>query len=1779
MAAQQIGIVTTVVGHVVAVNADGVERVLVVGDVVYADEVIRTADAGAVTIQFNDGGWFDLGGNAQAVLDSDVYSQEGPEAEAAGAVAKVEDIQAAIEAGGDPTQLLPPTAAGAAAGGAGGEEGGHSFVVLNHDFNALNPEAGIPTAAEPLLFENTIDIILPTEEPEPSIVVSVEVDVEIGGGEPGEGGIVLIPGGTPITGGVAGASVIEGSDGSSHQVTFLITLSQVAAAPVTVTYTIVPVSATNPDDYFDGAQTGTVTIPAGYIGFTVTQNIVADILVEGNETFQIVLSNPVGATLTNDTATVTIIDDDMNPVANDDTNWVQEDNFVGESETVTASGNVLQSIVHPGDPSPALSFADAADNDDNPLILTWGVEPAVYGTIVKNADGSYVYHLDNGNPAIQGLSAGETLAETFTYTITDGVNTPDTATLTITIFGADDGVTITGIGSTQGDETVFENDLPAGSSSNDSALTQTGSFNIVALDGIASVTVGGTALTLAQLQGLGSTPVVIDTTYGALTLTGYAGNAQGGTVSYSYELDTTVDNDSQAGATDAGFIESISVTVMDEDGSSNASAVTINIVDDAPTAVDDGTIIVPEDTAVTINAFGNDTFGADGVDTDNNPTAVVTFTAAANGTVSYDAGTGLFTYAPNSGYAGSDSFTYTIKDGDADPSTATVTLQVSKDSIPQVGQPTNLVVDEDGFAFANADGSPLRPGETDSTESLTQSGTVVVNFGADVPADLLTSIALLDTGALDSQLQTLDGTSVTFALVDGKLVGSSGGTPVITIEITNASAVGSDVTYTYKATLAQPVKHADGFGENTDLLSGVTFEVTDSDLTTAQGIFSVTVVDDIPSITVSAVAAADALTVDETVLATNASANFADNFGNAPNFGADGGSSVTSAYALSVTGGNGVDSGLDNLAGQNILLYNNGGVIEGRVGEDVYFTVSVSGTGTVTLDQKIALKHPDGTNPDDAVTLSAANLIVLTRTDTITDGDGDTSTGSASINIGTALSFEDDGPSITVSAVAAADALTVDETVLATNASANFADNFGNAPNFGADGGSSVTSAYALSVTGGNGVDSGLDNLAGQNILLYNNGGVIEGRVGEDVYFTVSVSGTGTVTLDQKIALKHPDGTNPDDAVTLSAANLIVLTRTDTITDGDGDTSTGSASINIGTALSFEDDGPSITVSAVAAADALTVDETVLATNASANFADNFGNAPNFGADGGSSVTSAYALSVTGGNGVDSGLDNLAGQNILLYNNGGVIEGRVGEDVYFTVSVSGTGTVTLDQKIALKHPDGTNPDDAVTLSAANLIVLTRTDTITDGDGDTSTGSASINIGAALSFEDDGPTFASATDGYIANEVGTLHGAVDVSFGTDGFGAYSLSGSVAPDGLTYGVMDNPDGSSVLTATTDGTGDKFFVLTLNADGTYDFELVDPQPSTSASLNFLGLSAGGPQSTISASIFAVGGGLFATATFTATGGLVNPSTQGMGVDNNLITPGETLNIALDTAVIDATFAVNKLSSGDTLMWEVWNGGVLQDSGTFTPPSGTGENDDTTFALSDFGLDPGLDFDEIRLSSDDGDYRVLSMTLEKSLFPEDVTLDFDFTATDADGDGTAGGFSVTVAGGGEDATLTGTDADDSMLGGSGDDTLTGGSGNDILVGGDGSDVLFGQAGSDTLTGGSGGPDSTSDRFVFQHGDVGHGVDTITDFTLGNPAAGGDVLDISDLLAGAGIDPAAPGFDLANHLVVTTGTDSAIAFDATGGDHADAVQIATLQNVTTTLNTLITNGQIDHTV
>ncbi|WP_225922979.1 DUF5801 repeats-in-toxin domain-containing protein [Pseudomonas farris] len=522
--------------------------------------------------------------------------------------------------------------------------------------------------------------------------------------------------------------------------------------------------------------------------------------------------------------------------------------------------------------------------------------------------------------------------------------------------------------------------------------------------------------------------------------------------------------------------------------------------------------------------------------------------------------------------------------------------------------------------------------------------------------------------------------------------------------------------------------------------------------------------DDGPSISITG--SEPALTVDETVLATDATQNFAANFSSA--FGADGPGTLT--YALGVVPG---ASGLtDTATGEAVNLSLNGTVVEGRTATTglLVFTVSVAANGDVTLDQIRAVVHPDATNPDDSTTLSADNLVTLTAT--TTDGDGDSV--QATLNIGQNLVFKDDGPSITASGEEPT--LTVDETVLATDATQNFAANFNSA--FGADGAGTLT--YALGVVAG---ASGLtDTATGEAVNLSLNGTVVEGRTATTnlLVFTASVAANGDVTLDQLRAVVHPDATDPDDSTTLSADNLVTLTAT--VTDKDGDSV--QATLNIGQNLVFKDDGPSITTTGEEPT--LTVDETVLATDATQNFAANFSSA--FGADGPGTLT--YALGVMPG---ASGLtDTATGEAVNLSLNGGVVEGRTATSnlLVFTASVAANGDVTLDQLRAVVHPDATDPDDSTTLSADNLVTLTAT--TTDGDGDSV--QATLNIGQNLVFKDDGPSISTtgeeptltvdetvlatnATQNFTAN--------FNSAFGADGAGTqtYALGVVAGASGLT------------------------------------------------------------------------------------------------------------------------------------------------------------------------------------------------------------------------------------------------------------------------------------------------------------------------------------------------------------------------------------------------------------
>ncbi|MFJ6827795.1 retention module-containing protein, partial [Pseudomonas sp. NPDC090964] len=140
-----VAVVKSIVGQVFAVSPEGIRRLLVEGDRLFAGELVDTGPAGAVSLELTDGRVIDLGRDTQ-------WSANAPDsttdlsAATAQAAPSVAELQQAIAAGADPTQDLEATAAGPTAAGADGAVGGgHSFVVLEATAGVVDPTIGYPT--------------------------------------------------------------------------------------------------------------------------------------------------------------------------------------------------------------------------------------------------------------------------------------------------------------------------------------------------------------------------------------------------------------------------------------------------------------------------------------------------------------------------------------------------------------------------------------------------------------------------------------------------------------------------------------------------------------------------------------------------------------------------------------------------------------------------------------------------------------------------------------------------------------------------------------------------------------------------------------------------------------------------------------------------------------------------------------------------------------------------------------------------------------------------------------------------------------------------------------------------------------------------------------------------------------------------------------------------------------------------------------------------------------------------------------------------------------------------------------------------------------------------------------------------------------------------------------------------------------------------------------------------------------------------------------------------
>jgi hypothetical protein len=524
---------------------------------------------------------------------------------------------------------------------------------------------------------------------------------------------------------------------------------------------------------------------------------------------------------------------------------------------------------------------------------------------------------------------------------------------------------------------------------------------------------------------------------------------------------------------------------------------------------------------------------------------------------------------------------------------------------------------------------------------------------------------------------------------------------------------------------------------------------------------------------------------------------------------------------------------------------------------------------------------------------------------------------------------------------------------------------------------------------------------------------------------------------------------------------------------------------------------------------------------------------------------------------------------------GGYVYSLVGSSIgsYGVIQLNSNGTYTY----TLTTPVTTSPS---ANNGANVEVKESfTYLVTDAAGQTATSTITVNI------VDDVP-IANVTNGISLNSTATtLFGNLAV-FGADAIGSNISWTGTPPSGLTsngvtvtYSIVGN-------TVTASAGSTTVFTLIGNADGSYKYTqsaLIDLSVLTS-DLQASG-QAGGPQLAYY---------MFTNGTFSSvenandwsvkiTGSdKINPSTQGMGVGNNIFSTGESMRFEFDNE------GLSSVGTGVPNLAYIAKIGVADMAGseslTYTAYFTNGNSGPVTVTASSlvngfFSIvsPAGQYLDYVVLTpGSNTDVRITSVTTFNIDDTQTKSLNFGFTATDGDGDAVSGSLSIVAQ---NSHTLTGTSGNDALGGGTGSDTLIGGGGNDILSGGDGSDILFGGGGSDVYIGGAGqdtlylgidmgGSKSTvdgqTDTVIFKLSDLSSGPDTIYGFDTSAPALygtgpGGDVLNISDLLAGSGVTDLNNA--VTNGYVSFTqeigGTGTTINVDVSGGgDSYQAVAI-----------------------
>ena len=284
-----------------------------------------------------------------------------------------------------------------------------------------------------------------------------------------------------------------------------------------------------------------------------------------------------------------------------------------------------------------------ASDPDPGAVLTWsGSGAGTYGTFAVSPDGRWTYV---AGPEVERLAEGQRVTETFTATVTDDTGRTDTQTVKITIDGAGDAPVVT-------------------SSSEDARAT------------------------LAEATGAAASGQLTASDADAGAVLTWSGSAAGvyGTFSIAPDGRWTYVAGPEVESLGSGetATETFTATVSDDTGRTASQTVSILIdgANDTPVS-SDGDVETIKGAAV------SGTFVAADADAGDTLSFAAGAKAPADGSVVI-AEDGSFTYTPNPGFQGLDSFDFVVTDGQGATSSSRVTVAVVSPTSTSGGSSVSL---------------------------------------------------------------------------------------------------------------------------------------------------------------------------------------------------------------------------------------------------------------------------------------------------------------------------------------------------------------------------------------------------------------------------------------------------------------------------------------------------------------------------------------------------------------------------------------------------------------------------------------------------------------------------------------------------------------------------------------------------------------------------------------------------------------------------------------------------------------------------------------------------------------------------------------------------------------------------------------------------------------------------------------------------------------------------------------------------------------------------------